>query len=279
MGEITRLAAVAGKAIVRVHIDGRFWASLPLGVVADEGLHVGEDLSQARREDLEHQGLAERALGFAIKSLDFRMASRAQLGERLARQGFPEATVTLTLERLAALGVLDDYALALTRSRRLAEAGYAQGSARQRLRRQGFGDADIARAIEEAYVEFEPAAVARRVLSARPSIAANHRRAYAFLARRGFDPKVAGQIAAELAPPAASPSRRTGQSAATGASDARTRRTPTPFDPAELERQVRRRYPTAGSDVSAARRAHAYCVRHGATATQAQTLLRALRSE
>ncbi|MGI9117327.1 MAG: hypothetical protein ACR2JV_06800, partial [Gaiellales bacterium] len=57
-----------------------------------------------------------------------------------------------------------------------------------------------------------------------------------------------------------------------------TERERPPADPAELERQVRRRYPDAASDQGARRRAHAWLVRHGATSAQAQAVLQALRA-
>ncbi|MDP4667841.1 MAG: hypothetical protein NWS62_03680, partial [Gaiellales bacterium] len=55
-------------------------------------------------------------------------------------------------------------------------------------------------------------------------------------------------------------------------------RTRAPTDGAELERQVRRRYPTAGSDTGARRRAHAWLMRHGASPAQTQAILQAMRA-
>lgn len=253
MAEITRLAAVAGKPAVKVHLDGAYWATLPAALIADEDLHVGAEVSAARRTRLEQQRDVAAALSYALRSLDFRMASRGQLRDRLARKGHDDAVVERTLDRCAELGALNDRVLAATRARRFREGGRAAFSTQQRLRAQGFAEDDIAAAIAEVYADFDEEAEARRLLAARPSSAATRSRAYGFLARRGFSPQVAGRVAAEAA----------------GAAE----RTQAPVDAAELERQVRRRYPDAGTDAGARRRAHAWLLRHGASSAQARTIL------
>ncbi len=258
MAEITRLAPHASKPIVKVHLDGNFWIALPLSIVTAEDLHVGTQLSEQQQDTLEHKRLAAQALTYAIKSLDFHMASRGQLRDRLARKGYPEATIEQTLDRCEQRGAINDQLLAATRAERFRDAGHAAASTRQRLRKQGFVDAEITTALTEAYTDFDEEAVARRILSTRPSIAVNRRRAYAFLARRGFGLQVAGRVAAEF-------------STADSAGVARA------IDPVELERQVRRRYPKAGSDAGDNRRAYAYCLRHGASVADTRALLAQLR--
>jgi regulatory protein len=160
------------------------------------------------------------------------------LRDRLVRKGHDEATIEQTLDRCAEIGALNDRVLAATRARRFRDSGHAAFSTQQRLRRQGFADADTVAAIDEVYADFDEEAEARRLLAARPSTTASRSRAYGFLARRGFSPQVAGRLATELAGEA--------------------ERTRAPTDGAELERQVRRRYPTAGSNTGARRRAAAF---------------------
>ncbi len=255
MAKITRLAAVNGKPAVKVHVDGAYWATLPVALVADEDLHVGLELTEAQQQALERKKDDASALTYAIKSLDFRMASRGQMRDRLKRKGFDEAVAERTLDRCEELGALNDSVLAATRARRFRDAGQAPFSTQQRLRRQGFADADISAAVEEAYVDFDDEAEARRLLEARPSTASSRSRAYGFLARRGFSPQLAGRLASEVAGEA--------------------EKTKPPADMDELERQVRRRYPTAASDAGARRRAHAWLMRHGATAAQIREILQA----
>jgi regulatory protein len=258
MAKVTRLAAVNGKPSVKIHLDGAYWTTLPASLVVDEDLHVGSELDEARRVLLEQQRDTAAALSYAIRSLDFRMASRGQLRDRLARKGHDDATILRTLDRCEELGALNDRVLAATRARRFRDAGQAPFSTQQRLRTQGFADADIASAVEEAYADFDEEAEARRLLTARPSAAVSRSRAYGFLARRGFSPQLAGRLATEIAGEA--------------------EKTKPPVDASELERQVRRRYPTAGSDAGARRRAHAWLMRHGATPAQTQAVLQAMRS-
>jgi len=258
MSKITRLAAVNGKPSVKVHLDGAYWATLPVALVADEDLLVGLELTEAQQQALERKKDDAAALTYAIKSLDFRMASRGQMRDRLKRKGFEEAVAERTLDRCTELGALNDRVLAATRARRFRDAGQAPFSTQQRLRKQGFADADITSAVEEAYVDFDEEAEARRLLTARPSAAASRSRAYGFLARRGFSPQLAGRLATEVA--------------------GEVEKTKPQADEHELERQVRRRYPTAATDAGARRRAHAWLQRHGATSAQIRTILDALRA-
>ena len=261
MAEITRLAPSATKPVVRVHLDGSFWATLPVGLVADQRLRVGDDLTDARRASFEQQAQTEQAFAYALRSLDFRMASRAKMGERLTRKGYALSVITQTLDRCDALGILNDDALARGRARRLMEAGQAPYSARQRLRKQGFAPEVVEAALAEAYAAFDAEKVARRLLESRPSTTKTRQRAYAFLARRGFGPDVIGRVTADLVPAAVKTATARGT-----------------LDVAALEQQVRRRYPTIGSDAGAGRRAYAYCVRHGATSVETQQLLQRLRT-
>jgi regulatory protein len=256
MAEITRLAVVNGKPSIKVHLDGAYWATLPMTLVADEDLHVGLVLTVTQQQTLERKQADAAALTYAIKSLDFRMASRGQLRDRLKRKGYDEAAIERTLDRCVELGALNDRVLAATRARRFRDAGHAAFSTQQRLRRQGFADDDLAAAIAEVYAEFDEEAEARRLLAARPSTASSRSRAYGFLARRGFSPQIAGRLATEVA--------------------GTTAQQQSPVDVDELERQVRRRYPTAATDAGARRRAHAWLQRHGATSAQTQAILRSL---
>ena len=248
MPAITRLVAVTGKARVRVHIDGAYWETLPLALVVEEDLRVGLEIDVAR---LDGRRVEAEALAYALRSLDFRMASRSQLADRMARRKYPEPVIATTLEACARMGALDDRGLATTRARRFRDGGYAAYATRQRLRRQGFADADLDAALADAYAGFDEEAEARRLLAARPSSAATRSRAYAFLARRGYGADVARRVANDVA-------------------DAPRAKT---LDLAELARQVRRRYPDATTDAGARRRAHAFCARRGATPAQIAQLL------
>ncbi len=256
MPEITRLAAKDGRPVVRVHLDGAYWATLPLGLVADAGLAVGQRLTDAEVAALDQRGAVADAVSYGLRSLDFRMASSGALADRMRRKGIDEPVIAAALSRLVEMGALDDRALAATRARRLRDGGYAPYVARQRLDRQGFAKPDVAAALDTAYADFDPDAAARTLLAARPSSAATRSRAYAFLARRGFGPDVARRVASELA-----------------GDDAGRRE----VDVVELERQVRRRYPAAGTDAGAARRAQAFCARRGASPTQTRAIIAALR--
>lgn len=253
MAAITRLTAVAGKPQVRVHLDGSFWRTLPLALVVEHDLRVGLELDDAAQARLDGARTEAEALSYALRSLDFRMASASQLADRMRRRRIEEPVIEATVAACRRMGALDDRGLATTRARRFRDGGYAAYATRQRLRRQGFADADLDVALADAYAGFDEEAEARRLLAARPSSAATRSRAYGFLARRGFGADVARRVAADVA--ADAPAAK-------------------PLDTGDLERQVRRRYPDAATDAGARRRAEAWLRRRGASSSQIRDLLR-----
>ena len=133
----------------------------------------------------------------ALQLLDRARRTRFDLGRRLKDKGYASATVAEALDRLAAVGLIDDveYARAFLASR------WSRRSAGWRrleleLRRRGVAAADVAAArarLEAEVGASDDLAAARRVVSqvARRYAGLDPRvrrqRLYALLARRGFD--------------------------------------------------------------------------------------------
>jgi regulatory protein len=155
-------------------------------------------------------------LAAAGRLLESRSRSVADLRGRLLKAGYPAVLVDGAVERLAEIGLLDDeaYARGWLEAR---DQGRPRGERvlRQELRLRGVPQDVAATALEErreAAVEEgsgdDSAAdetAARRLLERRSAALARvsdprlrRQRAYALLARNGFDPDVAARVASDV---------------------------------------------------------------------------------
>ena len=136
-------------------------------------------------------GLYNRALSM----LAVRGYATDDLRRRLTRKGFAAGDIAGVLERLTAVGLLDDaaYARQLTRSKVLG-GGAASGRVRRELASRGvkrdIAERAIAAVMDDEAVDETALAeqVARRRMAAlaRFDHATQRRRLYAYLARRGY---------------------------------------------------------------------------------------------
>lgn len=144
----------------------------------------------------------------------------AEVRRRLTTAGYREELVTAAIERLGELGMLDDEAFAAqwVESRDRARPR-GERALRQELRQKGIDSEIIARTLEGRRGREDgesgagrPAdeAAARRLLARHGAVLARvqdprarRQRAYALLARNGFDPDTAGRVARELDAPGA----------------------------------------------------------------------------
>jgi len=132
----------------------------------------------------------------ALKLLERVRRPRADLARRLAERGFTPATVDEVLDRLAAVGLVDDaeFARAFLAGRwGRKPSGWQR--LRQELRAKGIGDADVeaARAqLEQREGGVDEAAAAAKLLAqvahryAKLDPRTRNQRLWALLARRGF---------------------------------------------------------------------------------------------
>ena len=157
--------------------------------LSEHGLTVGAALDTHARAALERAGVADAAERRALRLIARRPRSQAELARRLAEWGLPAADAAEVLDRLAAMGVVDDGALAaaVVSSRRASAHGRLRVDADlERLEIAPEVGANIAATSPEAEL-----ARARRALGTRhtpdPGDPGSVRRAAAFLARRGFD--------------------------------------------------------------------------------------------
>ncbi len=155
-------------------------------------------------------------LDAALRFLEARQRSEAEVRRRLTEHGYRSDLVDGAITRLTELGILDDaaFAAAWVASRDRAHPRGERALRRELVlkglersvidaamedRRGAGSDAadDVDEAAARRLIERNAAAL-RRIADPR----SRRQRAYALLARHGFDPDVAGRVARELAEPA-----------------------------------------------------------------------------
>lgn len=204
----------AGRAgAVRIEAGGRPFCTVAAAVVERLGLARGTMIDPPRRDALQAAADVEAALRSALRCLERRPFARADLGRRLTRRGHPVSAVADALERVADMGLLDDWAFARVFAE--SRAGRGQGPSRIRLdlRSRGVADDIVKGVLAEAFPTDE--AVEEMVVRLAEKRAnqlghlprpARRRRLLAYLARRGFTgPEVLAtveRLTAQDAPPA-----------------------------------------------------------------------------
>lgn len=195
-GTITAISAQAHDSQrVNVFIDGQFALGISLATLAREGLFVGQQLDAAAWARLEAAAHSERALHAALRLLDARPRSTAEVRLHLQRKAFAPETIEQAISRLSELGLLDDAAFSryLIENRQSFRPRGAR-ALRDELRRKGVARATIDAAIA-AYAGDETAEAAQALAIARAALhryarsldrATFQRRLGGLLQRRGF---------------------------------------------------------------------------------------------
>lgn len=207
MPTITALTAVPKQpGRVAVEVD-----RAPAGIVFIEkaielSLAVGREVEPSIVEAVASEAAALKTYDRALRLLAARGRSVRELRRRLLAVKEPEEHVTAAIERLEAIGALDDddYARQVARSQMVGR-GYAPRRLRQELAKRGVARDVADRAIEVVLTEdaapgsfgaeqgVDPAVtierIARKKMRGLGSVdpEARARRLYAFLARRGYD--------------------------------------------------------------------------------------------
>ena len=196
MGVITAITASPrheGRFVVEV--DGRPFATVDLAALDRLKLAIGRPIDGVASE-VERAEAELKTLDRALTMLAFRPRSRAELRRSLVRKGEEPARVDAALERLTALGLVDDaaYARALARSKVLGP-GFSRRRLQQEMFKRGVarevGDEAIAEVLSDEAVDEDAVIerVARKKLRTLEQLepATRRRRLYAYLARRGFE--------------------------------------------------------------------------------------------
>jgi regulatory protein len=189
MANVTGLHVTGAR--VAVELDGRPWRTVPLEVVAAEGLAVGVELDRKRARALARALRRHRAERVAVRALARREHSRATLEARLVRSGVPADQREEVLGRAARAGLVDDERFAAIRARHVADRGSGDLLVLHDLERHGIDDARAREAISGLEPEAERAAgiVAARGVSTRT---------IRYLASRGFSEETLEALVADL---------------------------------------------------------------------------------
>ncbi len=179
-----------------VAIDGAHVATLSLEAIERLRLSVGSTVDDPLNAALAREAGIVATYDRALNMIALRARSAAELRRLLVRKGELPEYVDVAIDRLLRAGFLDDasFARQFARSKALG-AGLSRRRIQQELARRGVArevaDAAIAEAFSEEQVDEEGTLerVARKKLKSLSRLApeVQHRRLYAFLARRGYD--------------------------------------------------------------------------------------------
>ena len=190
---------------VRIELDGEPFATVAAEAVAGEDLRPGRLLDPAARERLGAAADVEAAYRTALRSLERRPFARADLGRRLQRKGHPREAVAAALDRLVALGLLDDAAFASSYVETRAARGRGPSRLTRDLLAMGVERRLIDRALAAQAADHPGAGAVPRALAARRAAQlgdlprpVKRRRLLAFLARRGFAGREVGDLVREV---------------------------------------------------------------------------------
>lgn len=194
-GTITSLRAQAhDPQRANVFIDGAFAIGVSLNTIAKEGLHVGKHLSAEDYARIEQAEGVDKAVQAALRFLEARPRSVAEVRERLRRKELAPEVIEAAIGRLSELGLIDDSAFArFWVENRLVCRPRGVGALRDELRRKGVDRAvvdtildDDALAGDEDARALALARGALRKYAGAPDRAAFARRMGGYLQRRGF---------------------------------------------------------------------------------------------
>ena len=187
---------------VNVFLDETFAFSLIIGVAEEQGLHLGQALSDPRIEELGRADLFQRCLNAALRFLSYRPRSEAETRLRLRlRRGFDEETIDRVILQLKARQMIDDVAFArFWRENRESFSPRSERMLKLELRRKGIAAVvidEVLEGIDEDEDAYRAAQKKARSLS-QEDYDTFRRKLGAFLRRRGFSYEVANHALERL---------------------------------------------------------------------------------
>lgn len=177
-----------------IYLDGRFAFGCNLNVVARFRLREGLSLSPEQITAIEQGELKQECFDAAMRFLQMRLHSRAELHRKLTRREYGETVINSVLEDLARMDYVDDARFAKTKA--LAAAQYRQHGRRRaflEILKSGVKGEVAGRAVEEVYDVTDSLAIARKLAGKQaPRLrkldpVTAKRRLIGMLQRRGFD--------------------------------------------------------------------------------------------
>src|SRR4051794_27803302 len=195
MPAITRIAEQKRRANRRnIYLDGAFAFGCNLNVVAKFRLREGMNLSAEQVQAIQQGEVRQECFDQAMKFLQRRLHSRAELQRKLMRHEYGEQMIASVLDDLARMGYVDDERFAKTKA--LAAAQHKQHGRRRafvELIKAGVKGSVAGKAVEDVYDATDTIGMARqlalkqapRLRKLDPIVA--RRRLVGMLQRRGFN--------------------------------------------------------------------------------------------
>src|SRR5262249_36568526 len=206
-GKISALRAQAkDPQRVNVFVEAEFAIGVSLTTITKAGLYVGKELSAEEFARLEQIESADKAYLAALRFLEARPRSTAEVRARLERKDFAPEAIDAALARLAELGLIDDAAFArFWVENRQASRPRGAGALRDELRRKGIDAAVATEVLSDETLTGDEAASAWGLARAALRKYANSRDRNAFtrrmggyLQRRGFTFEIIRPIVDQL---------------------------------------------------------------------------------
>jgi regulatory protein len=200
---ISAIEAQEKKANRRsIFVNGKFALGVDESVIADLGLHVGQQISEEELQKVVHAELVAKAKQRAFRLLEYRSRSRSEIAGRLGRAGFAEDVIKETLTRLENLGLIDD--AQFSRSWVNHRKSFGKTRIKWELRQKGVPTdvAEEALSAIDADTEYKSALDAagrRRQKDSRLDERAKRQRTVSYLRRQGFGWEVINKVLNELA--------------------------------------------------------------------------------
>jgi len=184
---------------VNIHLDGEFAFGLARIVAA--WLRVGQELSDAKIEQLIAEDARERAFQQAMLFLSYRARSEAEIRKNLRKHEIPEAVIEQTLERLRGDGLANDnqFAQAWVENRNTFRPRSRRMMAME-LKQKGLDDEAIRSAVESVDDEASAyEAAQKRAARLKDLEWIDFRRKLSeFLARRGYSYSVIAPVVTRI---------------------------------------------------------------------------------
>lgn len=191
-GRITAIAEQQrDNARMNISIDGKFAFGLHADVVLDERLHVGEEISALRIEELLRKDEVKRAITAALNLIAFRSRASGELQRALQGKGYSSECAEAAVNRMLELGYLNDSRFAERWiENRQEHRPRSVRMLKQELRQKGIDAETIGEAISTVEIDEYTDALALASKKASTMAALDqptrHRRISGFLARRGY---------------------------------------------------------------------------------------------
>ncbi len=105
---ITDLKPQRRGGYINVVVDGEFVCGLSDYQVALFGLHVGDEVTRERIDELQASSVAGKSYAAALRFLSYRIRSIGEVRQYLSRKEYPEDIIDALLQRLIREKYLDD---------------------------------------------------------------------------------------------------------------------------------------------------------------------------